>query len=309
MDLHQIEYVVRLADTQSLTKTAEEVFISPSALSQYLAKLEKDLGAPLFKRVKGSWPLTEVGESYVKASREIIQRFKQMKKDINDIITNEVGLINMGITSPKSSRMFAGVFPRFKERYPNIRIKLSEGRARDLNLMAEKGILDMVFSTSGFEYPGLSCQALLHERFVLTVPKTHHMAHLANNAPKGKLATVDLRLFANEPFMLASPNMTFRLITDRMFAEAGFAPNIVFETYNAPTLYSLVDSGYGVSVIPMGYMNKKGASVYFLTEPLGEWDNTVVYAKGSRLSKAEEYFISLAREFYKTEFGYINNLP
>ena len=55
----------------------------------------------------------------------------------------------------------------------------------------------------------------------------------------------------------------------------------------------------------MGYMNKKGASVYFLTEPRGEWDNTVVYAKGSSLSRAEEYFINLAREFYETEFGVI----
>ena len=306
MDIHQIEYITRLADIQSLTKTAEELFISPSALSQYLSKLENDLGTPLFKRVKGSWPLTEAGKTYVEAARDVVHRFKQMRKDINDIVANEIGVINMGITSPKSSQMFAGVFPRFKERYPNIRIKLSEGRARDLNLLAEKGMLDIVFSTSGFDYPGLVCQTLLHERFVLSVPKTHHLAYLAKNAPKGKLATVDLRLFINEPFMLASPYMTFRLITDRMFRQAGFTPNILFESYNSPALYTLVDSGYGVSIIPMGYMNKKGASVYFLTEPVGEWDNIVVYAKGSRLSKAEEYFISLAREFYSREFGHVN---
>ena len=306
MDLHQIEYVVRLADTQSITKTAEEMFISTSALSQHISKLENELGTLLFKRVKSAWPLTEAGRTYVEAVREIVQRFRQMKKDINDIVVCESGVISMGITSAKSSRMFAGVFPRFKERYPNIRIKLSEGRAKEINMLAEKGILDIVFSTTGFDYPGLASEALLHERFVLSVPRTHPLAHLAKDAPKGKLATVDLCLFKDEPFMLASPNMTIRIITDRMFARAEFTPHVLFESNSSPTLYTLVDYGYGVSIIPMGYIKENSASVYFFTNPLSEWDNIVAYPKSSRLSRAEEYFISLAREFYKTEFGYIN---
>jgi len=100
--------------------------------------------------------------------------------------------------------------------------------------------------------------------------------------------------------------MTIRIITDRMFARAEFTPHVLFESNSSPTLYTLVDYGYGVSIIPMGYIKENGASVYFFTNPLGEWDNIVAYPKSSRLSRAEEYFISLAREFYKTEFGYIN---
>ena len=306
MDIHQIEYIIRLADTQSLTKTAEDMFISPSALSQHLSKLENDLGTPLFKRVKGAWPLTEAGRIYVKAASEIVQRFKLMKKDINDIIVCESGVISIGISSNKSLQMFACVFPRFKKQYQNVKIKLSEGRSREISIMAEKGLLDIVFSTTGFDYPGLIHQTLLHERFVMSVPKTHRLAHLANDAPKGKLATVDLCLFKGEPFILANPNLTIRAITDRMFLQAGFTPHILFESNSPQTLYTLVDSGYGISIIPMGNIKEDSQSVYFFTNPLGEWGNIVAYPQTSRLSRAEEYFISLAKEFYDREYGYIN---
>lgn len=69
-----------------------------------------------------------------------------------------------------------------------------------------------------------------------------------------------------------------------------------------------MESGCGISIIPMGYIKDNSASVYFLTNPVGEWDNTVVYAKAGRLSRAEEYFISLAKEFYETEYGYLNDI-
>jgi len=311
MDIRQLEYIIRLAETQSITKTAEEMFITPGALSQSLSKLEKELGAPLFKRVKGTWPLTDAGRTYVEAAYEIVHRFRQMNKSIHDIVACESGVITVGISSNKASQMFVSVFPRFHKRYPNIKIILSDGHTREINRLAEKGLLDLAFSTTGFEYSGLTFQPLLHERFVLSVPRTHRLADLGKNVPKGKLATVDLRLFKDEQFMLMNPNMTTRVITDRMFAQAGFTPNILFESSSSQTLYTLVDSGYGISIIPMGYIKVSSPSVYFFTDPPGEWDNIVAYAVSSCLSQAEEYFISLAKEFYTSHFVFVTmqNMP
>ncbi|MDR1932912.1 MAG: LysR family transcriptional regulator [Spirochaetales bacterium] len=305
MDVRQLEYIVHLADRQVLARVAEELYVSPSALSQYVAKLENELGTPLFKRIKGAWPLTNAGRVYVETAREILKRYHQMKKDINDIIDCTSGEITVGISSNKASRMFTHIFPQFKGTYPNITVKLTDGHTKDLFSQVEKGLLDIVFSTSGIETSALIYRPLLHERFVLTVPKTHHLAYLANPS-EDKLATIDLNLFCNDYFMLANPSMTIRIITDNMFTKAGFLPKILLECNSAPTLYTLSESGYGVSIIPMGNMNPSSASVYFLTNPLGEWDNIVAYAQGSRLSKAEEYFIELAQEYYATHFTHIN---
>jgi DNA-binding transcriptional LysR family regulator len=305
MDMRQLEYIVHLADRQVLARAAEEMYVSASALSQYISKLENELGTPLFKRAKGAWPLTGAGMTYVEAARDILKRYRQMRKDINDILDCTSGEITVGISSNKASKMFAKVFPQFNQKYPNIKIKLTDGHTKEMIEQTENGLIDFAFCTSGIENSALVYRALLHERFVLAVPKTHRLASLANS-PEARLAAIDLDLFRDEYFMLANPNMTIRMITDKMFARAGFAPKILFESNSAQALYTLAESGYGIALIPMANINFNSASVYFLTNPLGEWDNIVAYAQGTHLSRAEEYFISLAKDYYATHFDYIN---
>ena len=305
MDIHQIEYIVRLADTKSLTKTADEMFISLSALSLRLSKLEDELGTPLFKRIKNEWPLTEAGRIYVEAARHTVKLFKQVKKQISDITACEAGVINIGLTTIKSSQMFAKIFSKFKERFPNIVLKVTNGITKDINLLIEQGILDIAFVTSGYENTGLASQLLLRERFVLSVPKTHPLAGSAKKAQRGKLSVIDLRLLENETFILSSPELTTSLVTDKMFNEAGFTPNVLFRV-SAAVLYTLVDAGCGISIIPIGNMNEKGDSVYFITDPSGYVDNLVVYPNTTRLSRAEEYYIALAKEFIDTEYSYLH---
>jgi DNA-binding transcriptional LysR family regulator len=304
MDIRQLEYIVNLADRQVLARAAEEMYVSPSALSQYVAKLESELGTPLFKRAKGAWPLTSAGITYVEAARDMLKRYRQMRKDINDLIDCASGEITVGISSNKASRMFATIFPQFKEKYPNINIKLIDGHTKEMIDQTEKGLLDFAFCTSGIENPAIVYCPLLHERFVLVVPKAHRLARLAN-PPGGMLAAIDLVLFRDEYFMLANPSMTIRIITDKMFAGAGFTPKILFESNSAQALYTLAESGYGIALIPMANINFDSAAVYFLTNPLGEWDNVVAYAQGTRLSRVEEYFIALAKEYFATHFNYI----
>ena len=73
MDTKQIEYIIKIADEGSITRAAEKLFITQSALSQQLQKLEKELGAPLFVRNKSDWTLTPEGKVYVENAREMLR--------------------------------------------------------------------------------------------------------------------------------------------------------------------------------------------------------------------------------------------
>ena len=64
MDTKQIEYILKIAEENNITKAAEKLFITQSALNQQLLKLEKELGTPLFHRSRTNWRLTEAGEIY-----------------------------------------------------------------------------------------------------------------------------------------------------------------------------------------------------------------------------------------------------
>ena len=62
MDLKQIEYIVKIDDEHSITRAAEKLFVTQSALNQQLLRLEKELGAPLFHRSKIDMRPTEIGQ-------------------------------------------------------------------------------------------------------------------------------------------------------------------------------------------------------------------------------------------------------
>ena len=75
MDTRQIEYILKIAEENNITRAADKLFITQSALNQQLLKLEKELGTPLFHRSRTNWHLTEAGETYVKNAKEILEYF------------------------------------------------------------------------------------------------------------------------------------------------------------------------------------------------------------------------------------------
>ena len=75
MDTRQIEYILQIAEENNITKAAEKLFITQSALNQQLLKLEKELGTPLFHRSRTNWRLTEAGK-FISRVQKLLFRLK-----------------------------------------------------------------------------------------------------------------------------------------------------------------------------------------------------------------------------------------
>lgn len=82
MDTRYLTYILTIAEEKNMTKAAKKLFVSQSSLSQYLTKLEQELGTPLFFRTKGELILTPAGELYTEAARNVIRIKKQLYRDI-----------------------------------------------------------------------------------------------------------------------------------------------------------------------------------------------------------------------------------
>ena len=85
MDTKYLKYVLTIARKKNMTKAAEELYVSQSSLSQYLSRLEQEIGVPLFIRAKGELLLTPAGELYVEAARKVIQIQKDLYHNIKAI--------------------------------------------------------------------------------------------------------------------------------------------------------------------------------------------------------------------------------
>lgn len=312
MDLKQIEYIVKIDDEHSITRAAEKLFVTQSALNQQLLRLEKELGAPLFHRSKVDMRPTEIGQVYLDNAREILRIKQRTYNLINDMTDAKKGRLSIGFTPGRGSEMFTHVYPAFHKAYPNVVVEPHELSVHRQQQMISQGNLDLGFQTlSERQKTDSEYIKLGEEEIFLLVPSIHPAAEqLASSQAAAALQTgtqsapvsfpiANLALFQYEPFVLMYKESTIRAITDEIFRKSGFTPNVLFETASNNTVLSMIQANLCCGVVPEYYVRRlpEGISCFaFASHP--SWDIVANYRKNGYLSEAAKYFIELVRDFW-----------
>lgn len=301
MDLKQIEYIVKIDDEHSITRAAEKLFVTQSALNQQLLRLEKELGAPLFHRSKVDMRPTEIGQVYLDNAREILRIKQRTYNLINDMTDAKKGRLSIGFTPGRGSEMFTHVYPSFHQAYPNVIVEPHELSVHRQQQMLSQGNLDIGFQTlserqrNDSEYIKLG-----EEEIFLLVPSIHPAVEQLKAAqPQASFPIANLALFQYEPFVLMYKESTIRAITDEIFRKSGFTPNVLFETASNNTVLSMIEANLCCGVVPEHYVRRlpEGISCFaFASHP--SWDIVANYRKNGYLSEAAKYFIELVRNFW-----------
>lgn len=97
MDIKNPEYIVEIARQQGVTRAAEKLFLTQSTLSQYLLKLEAELGTPLFRREQNRLLPTGAGRIYIQAAQDIL-RIQEAAREGIDALRGQ-SHIDLGVTS------------------------------------------------------------------------------------------------------------------------------------------------------------------------------------------------------------------
>lgn len=113
MNLKEIEYIVKISEERNVTRAAEKLFITPSALNQQLLHLERDIGTPLFNRSRTGWTPTEAGEVYLETAREMLRMKREAYHRLQDIAAVKRApfpLVSRRKEAPTCSRMYILIF-------------------------------------------------------------------------------------------------------------------------------------------------------------------------------------------------------
>ena len=144
MDTKQIEYILKIAEENNITKAAEKLFITQSALNQQLLKLEKELGTPLFHRSRTNWRLTEAGEIYIEGAKAALQIKNTTYNRIYDVVSARKGHLTIGLTPGRGLRMFTSIYPELHRSFPNLDVRPIEMRVRAQQDAIAKGEIEHV---------------------------------------------------------------------------------------------------------------------------------------------------------------------
>lgn len=298
MDLKQVEYIIKIAEENNITKAAEKLFITQSALNQQLLKLEKELGTQLFVRSRSNWRLTASGQVYIENAKKMINIKKDTYNQINDLIDVKKGKLIVGLTPERGPEMFAAIYPPFYQQYPHIKIEPVEMTVKQQQLEITNGNLDLGFLTlQDFQKTNNEYIHIGSEQIVVAVSRMHDLFY-SDSLFNENLPSVNLSRFKNDPFAIMQKGTTLREICDRLFDKEGINPAILLETRSGFNLRKMVEEGICCSIFPITYAQPSDDIAYFSIADKTSWEICASYKKGSYLNKAAQDFIALARQYW-----------
>ncbi|AIQ42350.1 LysR family transcriptional regulator [Paenibacillus sp. FSL R7-0297] len=290
MELRQLQYTLQIAAERNFSRAADKLHIAQPSLSQQLSKLEKELGVLLFQRNTSSVELTYAGEKFVEQAQAIIDAVELLRQEMSDISQLRTGRVVVGSMPITGAHLLPHVLPVFKSTYAEVEITLLEDSSMNLEKLTASGQTDLSLLSLPLEIPTLAYEVLGEERIDLAVPPEHPLA--ARSALGIRTSLHELK---NEPFIVLKEGQGFRKMTVELCREAGFEPQIVFESNNMETVQSLVATGMGVTLVPHFIARAPRSEfvpVYLpLADPVPSRTLVVAYRRGRYLSRAAEAFI------------------
>ncbi len=247
MDFRELQYILTVAKTKNITKASELLRISQPSLSQFVHKVERDLGCELFYRGYRSLILTPAGEEYVHTARLILLQREELEQKLNDLSKMERGKLVVGITSQRGGHMLPKVISEFKKNYPGIELKISEKlTSDDLEKMALEGECDVFISNLPLAHEEITYRVLTDDILYLVLPPTYRLPYKISQFTFERVLEL-LHSLRDEDFILPPPIMKLGRLVASLFDILGDKPKVMFETHNIDTAQYMVLNGIGVT--------------------------------------------------------------
>ena len=234
--LLQLDYFRKLAAVEHITKTAQELRVSQTALSSMIINLERELGIQLFDRSKRTIRLNDAGRVYLKYVNDVFTALENGQTALQDISTSHERSVRL---ATGTSSVWSPLFHDFCKVYPQYTLKQSNHTVHQL----EKALLDMTadFVLAGendLRISGMEKTWFKTDDIYLCVPQSH---------PLAERESVLMEELREENFISLNETAPWNTYCDRLFAMAGYAPRVVLEC-DYTLRASLIESNFGVAL-------------------------------------------------------------
>jgi DNA-binding transcriptional LysR family regulator len=255
MELRHLRYFVAVAEELHFRRAAERLHMSQPPLSQQIRRLEEEVGATLLVRNQRRVELTAAGQAYLARSRDILAAVEDAAREARRVQRGEVGRLDVGFVGSAMYSVVPEVLRAFRERFPDVGLRLRELGTTEQLRRLEDGRLDVGFLRPPGPRPGLSIETVLLEPVVAALPE-HHPLAAAPEVRVEDLAAAPLVLMTRA----GAPGLRDALtrLTDGLAEDA-----IVQEVTEMQTLVGLVAAGVGVSLVPQSLRALARAGVVY----------------------------------------------
>lgn len=252
MNFNQLKYFVAVAQYRSFTKAAEQYFLTQTAITQQIQKLEETVGVQLIDRKTRPISLTPMGQVLLREAREILMRVDHAVQRTQEAATGITGYLRIGYTKGYEHSDLTVKLRQFHHDYPNVLINCCRCDTDLLTTGLIDGKYDIIFtwdSTNVCKDESVEFRLLDRVRLMVALYGSHPLAQRTG------LTRGDLR---EETMLFMSPSSTGDSLGDeyflRLYQKAGYSPNILLRSGDVESILMMVAAEVGISVLPVSCM-------------------------------------------------------
>ena len=271
MDTRQIEYILQIAEENNITKAAEKLFITQSALNQQLLKLEKELGTRLFDRMGKQVVLTPQGQKFLMHANTILYEVNRTRLSMHE--DEELkNPLHIGTIESLCAAKFPAIVSRFREHHPQVKLQITVGTPEELIRMMEHDQLDIIYILDAPRWSESWVKAMEVAEPVVFVASPAFWAQKyaeceKNGTVKWSTKTVGqeeisvrqitLDQILQEPFFLTEKNANYRQALDQHLASCRCCLSPVLEISDTAFIIQMLEQSRGLSFLPLFAVQKQ----------------------------------------------------
>ena len=256
MDIRQLEILLAVLDSPTLTQAAEKLHLSPAAVSLQLRSISTELKTDLFVRVGKKLRPTPVALRLAEHARMIVGDMRKMKEEFENDPAQDKRPFHFA-TGPTTLIYRLGRPLRLlRKQYPHLEMHVTVAATEEIIAGLFRQDFDLGLISLPVPQKNLKIIFLFEEEFLLLRPTNNHRGR----EHRGSIRPDELQ---HVPFVLYPKQSNMRTMIDRYFDELGLRPRVLMEASDTEAIKRMVESGFGYSILPEYAL--KGRNRFFQT--------------------------------------------
>ncbi|MGW6934157.1 LysR family transcriptional regulator [Lentzea sp. NPDC054927] len=237
VDLNSLRQFLVVARLEHLSRAADELRVAQPSLSRTIARLESELGAPLFDR-GGRLRLNEAGTLFRRHVERSLGELDAGRRAVAEATSEGVRTVRL---ASETFLTLTGPLAGYKRDHPSVEVELRWSAADDMAGLLHAQDVDLCVASQPIHAEGLEQVLLLDEEVGVAVPLGH---------PWADRTSVSVDELAGQSFVAAREGHWQRRLLERLFAARGLTPRIVCEVDESSAIAVLIGAGLGIGLVP-----------------------------------------------------------
>jgi len=288
MEIRQLRYFLKVAETLNFSEASHELFITQSTLSQQINKLEQELGLQLFERNSHEVALTDAGKHLRRYAERAVNSVNECRQHLEDLKNLLTGELNIGVTFSFNFIAHESIMA-FLKKYPHVKLNVIYKPMEELLRLLKQRELDIVLA-----FKPSTADERIESRLLFTTT----LAVIANERPP-LTHRQTMTLDEIKPYSVALPmhGLQARNALDRLLAARGISLEASVELNNVNQLLQIVrESNYITVLSESTIIHESGLKSIRLDCRGNEMEGCIHFLRGAYLKRsAREFMVMLSQ--------------